>query len=120
MSRKSPCFILHPSSFILHPCEGTMATDTSTSMDVSIWEKLGDGLLTASDGISRFLTRLFGASNERYVRKLGYIRPSDPSKAPTVIPGSLLAQVNELEPAVRALSDEELRQTTPKLREKLR
>src|SRR5947207_242791 len=116
MSRKSPCFILHPSSFILHPCEGTMATDTSTSMDVSIWERIGDGLLAASDGISRFLTRLFGASNERYVRKLGYIRSYDPARPPSVIAGSLLAQVNDLEPQMKALSDEELRQTTPRLR----
>ncbi len=98
-----------------------MATDTSTSTSMeNFWGTIADGLSAASDGISRFLTRLFGASNERYVRKLGYIRASDPTKPHSVIPGSLLAQVNALEEQMRALSDEELRQTTPRLREKLR
>jgi preprotein translocase subunit SecA len=96
---------------------GKMATDTS--MDVSFWEKLGDGLGAFSEQVSRFLTRLFGSSNERYVQKLGYIRSDDPSKPPTVVPGSLLAQVNALEEQMQALSDEELRQMTPRLRDKL-
>src|SRR5215475_8557675 len=94
-----------------------MATDTS--MDVSIWDKIGDGLLAASDGVSRFLTRLFGASNERYVRKLGYIPSRNPAVPPTVVPGGMLAEVNALEPQMKALSDEDLRQMTPRLREKL-
>ncbi len=92
-----------------------MATDTS--MEVSIWDKIGDGITAASDGVSRFLTRLFGASNERYVRKLGYIRNKDGTHA--VAPGSLLAQVNDLEPKMHALSADELKQTTVRLRERL-
>ncbi len=98
-----------------------MATDTSatsTTME-QVWERIGDGLLAASDGISVFLTRLFGASNERYVRKLGYIPSRNRATPPTVTPGSILAQVNELEPRTAALSNDELRQTTPRLREKL-
>ena len=43
-------------------------------MDVSLWEKLSDGLSAFSEGAAQFLTRLFGSSNERYIRKLGYIR----------------------------------------------
>src|SRR6516162_6309821 len=98
-----------------------MATDTSNSTTLeAFWERLGDGLLAASDGISRFLTRLFGASNERSVRKLGSIASRNPATPPTVTPGSLLAQVNELQPQMKALSDDELRQTTPRLRERLR
>src|SRR5271167_3110510 len=92
---------------------------TSTTME-QVWERIGDGLLAASDNISRFLTRLFGASNERYVRKLGYIPSRNPATPPTVIAGSILAQVNALEERTKALSNEELRQTTPRLREKLR
>jgi preprotein translocase subunit SecA len=61
--------------------------------------------------------RLFGSSNQRYIRKLGYVRAKDGSH--TVIPGSLLAQVNDLEPQMRALSDEELAGLTPKFRERL-
>ncbi len=97
-----------------------MATDTTTSMDVGFWEKLGDGLSAVSEGVSRLLTRVLGSSTDRYVRKLGYVRASDPTNPYTVTPGSLLAQINELEPKTQALSDDELRQTAPRLRERLR
>ncbi|HXG12946.1 MAG TPA: preprotein translocase subunit SecA [Gemmataceae bacterium] len=90
---------------------------TETTMDVSFWEKLGDGLSAFSEGVARFLTRVFGSSNERYIRSLGYIRAKDGSHQ--VVPGSLLAQINDLEERMKALSDDELRQMTPKLREKL-
>jgi preprotein translocase subunit SecA len=92
---------------------------TATSMDVSLWDKLGDNLSAFSDGVGRFLTRLFGSSNERYVRKLGYIRATSAGTTHTVIPGSLLDQVNRHEEAMRALSEEDLRGVTPKLRERL-
>jgi len=94
-----------------------MATDTS--MDVSFLEKFGDGFNAFSEGVASFLTRLFGSSNERYVRKLGYITSKDPNIAPTVVPGSLLAQVNDLEERMLALSPEELKAVTPRLREQL-
>jgi preprotein translocase subunit SecA len=92
---------------------------TETSLDVSLWDKLGDGLSAFSDGVGKFLTRLFGASNERYVRRLGYIRASSAGSTHTVIPGSLLDQVNKLEESMRALSDDEIRALTPKFRERL-
>jgi preprotein translocase subunit SecA len=88
-------------------------------MDVGFWEKLGDRLSAFSEGVGKFLTRLFGASNERYIRALGYVRPNKPGVQHTVIPGSLLAQVNALEDQMRALSDEELKALTPKYRERL-
>jgi preprotein translocase subunit SecA len=96
---------------------GSMSNDTS--MGVSFWEKLGDGLSSFSENVGKFLTRLFGSSNERYVRALGYIRATSPGATHTVIPGSLLAQVNELEERMKALSDEELKGLTPKFRERL-
>lgn len=89
------------------------------SMDVSILEKIGDGIGAVSDALAGFLTRLLGSSNERYVRKLGYIRSRDPKKPPTIIPGMLVAQVNDLEPKMRELSDEDLMGLTPKFRERL-
>src|SRR5689334_17367331 len=73
-----------------------MSTEEAT-MDVSVLEKLGDGFNALSDGVGQFLTRLFGSSNERQIRKLGYIRSKDPNVPPTIIPGSLVARVNELE-----------------------
>lgn len=92
---------------------------TQPSMDVSIWEKLGDGISAFSDGMGRFLTGLFGSSNERFVRRLGYIRPTSPTAAHTVIAGSLLEQVNQHEERMQALSDDELRALTPQFRERL-
>src|SRR5436305_12531273 len=85
----------------------------------NLWEKLGDGLNAFSEGFARFLTRLMGSSNERVIRQLGYIRPARPGVAHTVIPGSLLAQVNALEEKMRALSDEQLRNLTPEFRSRL-
>lgn len=95
-----------------------MATET-TSMDVSIWEKLGDGLTAFSEGVAGLLMRLLGSSNERFIRKLGYIRARDPQQPYQVTPGSLLAQVNVLEDRMRALSDDDLKGLTPTFRERL-
>jgi len=92
---------------------------TETNIDVSIWEKLGDGLSAFAEGSARLLTRLLGSSNERYVRKLGYLPSHDPSTPPRVVPGGMLAQVNELEERMRAMSPEELMALTPQFRERL-
>jgi preprotein translocase subunit SecA len=92
---------------------------TETSLDVSFWEKLGDGLTTVSETVSQFLTRVLGSSNERYIRKMGYIRSKDPSQPYTVVSGMHLDQVNSFEEQTQALSDEELKALTPKFRERL-
>src|SRR5437588_6154850 len=96
-----------------------MATGTK-DVDVSFFEKLGDGLSSASEGFVRFLTRLLGSSNENYVRKLGYLRPRGPGQPHKVVPGSLLARVNDLEESMRALSDADMKALTPKFRERLK
>jgi preprotein translocase subunit SecA len=93
-----------------------MATEQTME---SILERVGDVLGAVSEAIAKFLMRLLGSSNERTIRKLGYIRPRSPQDAHKVIPGSILAQVNELEEKMRALSAEELRGLTPKFRERL-
>ncbi len=92
---------------------------TEAQIDISIWEKIGDGLSAFAENVGRFLTRLFGASNERYVRNLGYLRPNKAGAVHTVVPGSLLAQVNDLEEKMRSLSDEQLRELTPQFRQRL-
>jgi preprotein translocase subunit SecA len=88
-------------------------------MEISFWEKLSDKFTAFTEGIVSFLGRIFGSSNERTIRSLGYIRPRDARSPHTVVPGSHLAQVNALEEQMRALSDEELAGLTPKLRERL-
>src|SRR5262245_22995103 len=92
---------------------------TDTSMEATFWEKLGERLSGLSEAVGRFLLRLFGSSNERYTRKLGYIAAQKPGEAPQIIPGSLLAQVNILEDKMRGLSDSELAGLTPGYRERL-
>jgi preprotein translocase subunit SecA len=94
-----------------------MATET-LGADVGILEKVGDTLTSLSEGFVTFLTRLLGSSNENYVRKLGYVRSKD-RQSYNVTPGSFLAQVNDLEPQMQALSDADLKALTPRFRDRL-
>jgi preprotein translocase subunit SecA len=88
-------------------------------MDVSVLERIGDGFSSFSEGCVTLLTRVFGSSNERVVRQLGLIRTKNRSEPYRIVPGSLLAQVNELEPKMQELTDQELKELTPKYRERL-
>jgi preprotein translocase subunit SecA len=54
-------------------------------------------------GFDQFLTKVFGSSNQRYLKS---IRP-------------IVDQINELEPAIKKLSDEQLRARTAKFKEQL-
>jgi preprotein translocase subunit SecA len=67
-----------------------------------IWDKTTDALSALSEGVSEGLVRVFGSSNERKIRQM---RP-------------MVARVNELEPAMTALSTEELRDKTIEFRER--
>jgi preprotein translocase subunit SecA len=53
--------------------------------------------------IDKFLTKVFGSNNQRYLKS---IRP-------------IIERVNELEPSVKRLSDEELRARTPEFKERV-
>ena len=68
-----------------------------------VFDKLGDGINKSLEATSRGLTRLFGNSNERQIKRM----------QPNVV------RINELEPKMQALSDEELRGLTPKFRERI-
>src|SRR5260370_24494697 len=95
-----------------------MATETaSTTMD--FLERIGDGFNAFSEWCARMMTKLLGSSNERTIRKMGYIRTRDPNHPYTIVAGSQLAQVNALEDQMKALSEEELKAVTPKFRERL-
>jgi preprotein translocase subunit SecA len=91
---------------------------TETNLDVSLWERVTDSLSAMSEGIVGFMGRLFGSSNERIIRSLGYVRPRG-TEAHAIVPGSILAQVNALEEEMRALSDEALKAKTTEFRERL-
>ncbi|MCP6769340.1 hypothetical protein NL529_31280, partial [Klebsiella pneumoniae] len=67
--------------------------------------------------IEGLIRRLFGSSNEREVRRIGFLR--DKQGRDKIAPGSLLDRINQLEPELEKLSDGELKQTATKLRAKL-
>src|SRR5947209_15695688 len=68
-----------------------------------IWDKTTDALNAMTEGVSNGLVRLFGNSNERQIRRM---RP-------------IVARINEMEPAIQALSDEELKAKTAEFRRRL-
>ncbi len=79
-------------------------------------EKIGDAFNWVFGGMERFITRLFGASNERQMRRLGFVRKGEVT---TITPGSVLDQINQQENRWKLLSDDELKQTAAKFRERL-
>ncbi|QDT98373.1 preprotein translocase subunit SecA [Gimesia aquarii] len=80
-------------------------------------DKLGEWLTVVTAWFERFLTGLFGSSNERQIRKLGFVRDKEGNDE--VVPGSMLAEIDSFEPELQKLSDEELKQTASKLRARL-
>jgi preprotein translocase subunit SecA len=79
-------------------------------------EKIGDFFIALTAAIERSLTKLFGASNERMMKRLGFVRKGAET---TIVPGSILDRINQQAGAWEALSDDELRQTAAKFRERL-
>ncbi len=68
-----------------------------------IWDKTTDSVTAVTERVSDGLVRLFGNSNERQIRKM---RP-------------IVARINEMEPGLQGLSDEELRDKTAEFRRRL-
>jgi preprotein translocase subunit SecA len=68
-----------------------------------VFDKLGDGINRSLEATSRGITRLFGNSNERQIKRL---QPN-------------VARINSFESQMQALTDEELRGLTPTFRERL-
>src|SRR5580704_7979525 len=79
---------------------------------------LGDWFQSATAAIERLITRLFGSANRRRIRKFGFERDERNGKQ-RIFPGSLLDRINTQEADWQKLSDEELKQTTSKLRGRL-
>src|SRR3990172_2278302 len=67
--------------------------------------------------IERLITGIFGSSNERRVRKIGFLR--DKRGNDTIAPDSVLARIRDLEPAYENLSEGDLKDTASKLRARL-
>src|SRR5260221_5695176 len=91
-----------------------------TELKASFLERIGDGFTSFTEGVMGFVTRLLGgSSSERVTKTLGFYRPKG-ADAASVVPGSVLAKVNELESKMQALSDDELKQQTTAFRERLK
>ena len=95
-----------------------MASDTT--MRPSLLERIGEGFSNALGTVIGAVSRLIGKDNDAVIKGIGFVRTKDPQNPSKVIPGSVLAKVNDLEPAMKALSDEELKGTAAKLRAKLK
>jgi preprotein translocase subunit SecA len=80
--------------------------------------KLGDFFNGLIAGFERLITRLFGSSNERRIKQLGFER--DKQGAARILPGSTLDRINSLEPELEKLTDDELKQSAEKFRARLR
>jgi len=80
-------------------------------------DTLGDWFTTFTGGIERFITKVFGASNEKQIGKIGFVR--DKQGNDTIVPGTVLDRINSLEPDYQKLTDDELKQTAAKLRARL-
>src|SRR5512135_1551320 len=68
-----------------------------------IWDKTTDALTAASEKASDGLIRLFGSSNERQIRRMR----------------TTVNRINDLEPAMQALSDDQLQAKTEEFRRRL-
>lgn len=81
-------------------------------------EKVGDFFTAATTKFERGITNLFGSSNERRVRQLGFVR--DKHGNTSVAPGSLLDRIAALEPDWQKKTDAELKQSASIFRARLR
>lgn len=84
---------------------------------MEILDKVGDAFNVVLGRTERLITGIFGSSNERRVRNIGYIR--DKQGNTSIVPGSFLDRINRLEPDLERLSDGELRETASKMRRRL-
>ena len=84
---------------------------------MEILDKVGDAFNLVLGGAERFITNIFGSSNERRVRQIGYLR--DKQGKTTIVPGSILDRINGMEADFEKLSDGELRETASKMRRRL-
>src|SRR5262245_24964785 len=89
-----------------------------TKIETTLWERFSDGVANIGESVVGFLGKLFGSSNDRLVRSLGYIRPKLAMEH-EVAPGSILYQVNALELLMNELGDDEFEKLTAEFRRRL-
>ncbi len=90
---------------------------TDSNLEANWWERLSDKFSSATEGFIGFLGKIFGSSNDRLVKSLGFIRNKDGTHR--IAPNSILEQVNSLEDEMKALSDAELKDLSTGFRDRL-
>ncbi|HET6423781.1 MAG TPA: preprotein translocase subunit SecA [Planctomycetaceae bacterium] len=85
---------------------------------MEVLDKIGDVFNAGLAKAERLITSMFGSSNERRVRQLGFLR--DKQGNTTIAPGSALERINALEPVWEQKSEAELKETASKMRARLR
>ncbi|RLS60347.1 MAG: preprotein translocase subunit SecA [Planctomycetota bacterium] len=88
-------------------------------VQTSFLDKLIEFVSSFPEMFGKLLLIILGDNNERYIRSLGFVRSNKPDSVPKITPGTLLAKINDVEPEMLALSDDELRQMASKLRDRL-
>jgi preprotein translocase subunit SecA len=84
---------------------------------MDVFDKVGEFFHGMTALAERGIRGVFGSSNDRAVRRVGFIRHRDGRSQ--IIPGSILDRINQLEPDYEKLTEGELKQTASKLRAKL-
>src|SRR5215218_4943599 len=95
-----------------------MAT-AQPGMEPTILERLGDKFNAFVEGCIRLLSRMMGGESDvRRIKSLGYFRARN-AETHAIISGSPLAKVNEFEPKMQALSDDQLKALSTEFKERL-
>ncbi len=84
---------------------------------MDFFDRLGDYFTAVTAFVEGLVRKFFGSSNEREIRRIGFIREKDGSSR--VTSGSVLDRINSLEPEMEKKTDAELKETTDRLRAKL-
>ncbi len=84
---------------------------------MDFFDTLGDFFNSLTGFVERMIRKVFKSSNEREVRRIGFIREHDGTTK--IMPGSTLDRINQLEPDMQKLTDAELKETASRMRKKL-
>jgi preprotein translocase subunit SecA len=84
---------------------------------MDFFDRLGDFFNWFTALVEGWIRKIFGSSNEREIRHIGFTRDSEGNAR--VIPGSVLDRINSLEPEMEKQTEGELKQTADRLRAKL-
>jgi len=84
---------------------------------MDFFDNVADFFTSLTSMLERMIRGIFGSSNERAIRNIGYVRERDGNSH--TVPGSVLDRINQLEPDMQKLSEGELRATTETLKQKL-